>query len=58
MSSFDKDYAEAYALWGTVNLRVQRAFVGNVSVALSSDEARLLGLKLIKSADEAEGYEG
>ncbi|MFB7823862.1 hypothetical protein [Streptomyces hydrogenans] len=47
---------EPYAFSGVVQVGVQD-YDGRARASISPDEARLLGLRLIKAADEAEGQE-
>lgn len=50
-----RDFAEPYALWGSVVFQVGRRDLGMLSSAhMTPDEARLFALKLIKAADKAE----
>lgn len=52
--SATEDYWDAHAVWGSVELTVRPAYDSPATVALSPDKARLLALRLIKSADAAE----
>ncbi|MER5501361.1 hypothetical protein ABT096_29730 [Streptomyces sp. NPDC002561] len=56
MSKYGADVDEPYAHVGRVKLRVSD-YDGSAVTGLSPDEARLLGLRLIKTADEAEAQE-
>ncbi|MFJ6237953.1 hypothetical protein ACIQH0_28185 [Streptomyces griseus] len=53
---YGKGVHEPYAHGGTVRLGVED-YDGRSHTGISPDEARLLGLRLIKMADEAEGQE-
>ncbi|MFI9123865.1 hypothetical protein ACIGW0_31490 [Streptomyces bikiniensis] len=53
MSKYGDGVHEPYAFSGSVNLTVDD-YDGRAQTSISPDEARLLGLRLIKMADEAE----
>ncbi|WP_326742598.1 hypothetical protein [Streptomyces sp. NBC_01768] len=57
MSKYGTGVDEPYAFGGFVMLRVDEEYGESAKVDISPDEARLLGLRLIKMADEAEGQE-
>ncbi|MFJ3248337.1 hypothetical protein [Streptomyces sp. NPDC086782] len=56
MSKYGEDVDEPYAHGGLVHVRVSD-YDGGARASISPDEARLLGLRLIKMADEAEAQE-
>lgn len=57
MSKYGEDVAEPYAHGGLVQLSIRAGYAADAFATLSPDEARLLALRLIKMADEAEGQE-
>ncbi|MFB7479554.1 hypothetical protein ACFUEM_08610 [Streptomyces anulatus] len=56
MSKYGKEIEEPFARGGLVVLDV-RDYDSRAVTSIAPDEARLLGLRLIKLADEAEGQE-
>ncbi|WP_228973415.1 hypothetical protein [Streptomyces sp. DH12] len=56
MSKYGKEVEEPYAHGGLVMLDI-RDYDARAVTSISPDEARLLALRLIKTADEAEGQE-
>ncbi|MET7939653.1 hypothetical protein [Streptomyces sp. NPDC005302] len=56
MSKYGEGVDEPYAHTGLVSLTV-RDYDGRAVTSIAPDEARLLGLRLIKMADEAEAQE-
>lgn len=57
MSKYGTEIPEPYAFSGSVMIHVDEEYGGAAKATISPDEARLLGLRLIKLADEAEGQE-
>ncbi|MEU1074309.1 MULTISPECIES: hypothetical protein [unclassified Streptomyces] len=57
MNQYGDGIEEPYAHGGAVHFGLKAGHTASTSVRISPDEARLLGLRLIKVADEAEGQE-
>lgn len=57
MSKYGDGVEEPYAFSGFVNLFIDEEYGHRAKAALAPDEARLLGLRLIKMADEAEAQQ-
>ncbi|PPS86429.1 hypothetical protein [Streptomyces sp. MH60] len=57
MSKYGEGVEEPYAFSGLVSVVIDEPLGERAQTSLSPDEARLLGLRLIKTADEAEAQE-
>ncbi|WDM16724.1 hypothetical protein J3S85_37805 [Streptomyces lavenduligriseus] len=57
MSQYGEGVEEPYTFSGFVKLTIDEEYGGKARASLRPDEARLLGLRLIKMADEAEEQE-
>jgi hypothetical protein len=57
VSKYGDGVDEPYANGGTVQISVRAGYAAAAFAVLNPDEARLLGLRLIKLADEADAQE-
>lgn len=57
MSKYGNGVEEPRARTGLVHIAIDEEYGDRAEASLSPDEARLLGLRLIKMADEAEAQE-
>lgn len=57
MSKYGEGVEEPYARGGIVHFGIDMGYMAATLAGISPDEARLLGLRLIKVADEAEEQE-
>lgn len=57
MSKYGTEITEPYAFSGSVMIHIDEEYGGSAKAGVAPDEARLLGLRLIKLADEAEKQE-
>jgi hypothetical protein len=57
VSKYGDDVKEPYAFSGLVSITIDEKYGERASASITPDEARLLGLRLIKMADEAEDEE-
>ncbi len=57
MSKYGEGVEEPYAFSGLVNIVIDEEYGERAEASVHPDEARLLGLRLIKVADEAEAQE-
>jgi hypothetical protein len=57
VSKYGEGVLDPHAAGGLVSIGIRVGYAAATLTSLSPDEARLLGLRLIKTADEAEAQE-
>jgi hypothetical protein len=57
VSKYGEGVEEPYAHGGLVQVGIRVGYAAHTLTSITPDEARLLGLRLIKMADEAEAQE-